>query len=628
MPQFKPSDSVKPSLDLTNTDAEALDVTGGAEFGSGNVELIGVDGKINGPLSSSIIDDLDGSNLTGVVATTLSATLAVNKGGTGADTLTDGGVLLGSGTGAVTPMAVLADGEVIVGDGSGDPVAESGATLRTSIGLGTGDSPQFDDIELGHASDTTIARASAGNVTIEGNEIYRAGGTDVPVSDGGTGASTFTDGGVLLGSGTNAVTAMAVLADGEMIVGDGTTDPVAESGATLRTSVGVGTGDSPEFTGVNVGHASDTTVTRASSGDLNVEGNLIYRAGGTDVPVADGGTGASSLTDGGVLLGSGTSAVTAMAVLSDGEMIVGDGSTDPVAESGATLRTSIGVGTGDSPQLTAIELGHASDTTIARASAGNVTIEGNAIYRAGGDDVPVADGGTGRSTLTDGGILIGKGTAAINQMAVLADGEMIVGDGTTDPVAETGSTLRASIGCDAAGNITSGTVATARLGSGTASSGTYLRGDSSWAAIAAGGKVLQVVSATHGTQVTNTSATLADTGLTAALTPAATSSKILVYGGMNGCRKDGSTGLGLALCEDIGGAGYSCFQNTFEGLGGYDAGSGTVMFGGVTFGAVRSPSTTSAVTYKVQLKTTLGSGTAYTNGSNAISWMILVEIGA
>ena len=119
MPQFKPSDSVKPSLDLTNTDAEALDVTGGAEFGSGNVELIGVDGKINGPLSSSIIDDLDGSNLTGVVATTLSATLAVNKGGTGADTLTDGGVLLGSGTGAVTPMAVLADGEVIVGDGSG-----------------------------------------------------------------------------------------------------------------------------------------------------------------------------------------------------------------------------------------------------------------------------------------------------------------------------------------------------------------------------------------------------------------------------------------------------------------------------------------------------------------------------
>jgi len=96
-------------------------------------------------------------------------------------------------------------------------------------------------IELGHASDTTIARSGSGDVTIEGNAVYRAGGTDVPVADGGTGASSLTDGGVLLGSGTGAVTAMAVLANGEMIVGDGTTDPVPESGSTLRTSIGLGT---------------------------------------------------------------------------------------------------------------------------------------------------------------------------------------------------------------------------------------------------------------------------------------------------------------------------------------------------------------------------------------------------
>ena len=142
--------------------------------------------------------------------------------------------------------------------------------------LGSGDAPQFTTIELGHASDTTLARASSGDVNIEGNVIYRAGGTDVPVADGGTGASTLTDGGVLLGSGTGAITAMSVLADGEMIVGDGTTDPVAESGATLRTSIGVGTGDSPQLTGIELGHASDTTLTRASSGDVNIEGNIVY----------------------------------------------------------------------------------------------------------------------------------------------------------------------------------------------------------------------------------------------------------------------------------------------------------------------------------------------------------------
>ena len=112
-------------------------------------------------------------------------------------------------------------------------------TLSLPQNIHTAASPQFSTIELGHASDTTIARSSAGVITVEGAEV-RTG--TVAVANGGTGATSLTDGGVLLGSGTGAVTAMAVLADGEMIVGDGTTDPVAESGATLRTSIGVAIG--------------------------------------------------------------------------------------------------------------------------------------------------------------------------------------------------------------------------------------------------------------------------------------------------------------------------------------------------------------------------------------------------
>tara|TARA_Y100000310_G_scaffold318422_1_gene372460 strand:- start:5976 stop:6923 length:948 start_codon:yes stop_codon:yes gene_type:complete len=81
--------------------------------------------------------------------------------------------------------------------------------------------------------------------------------TPLTVAQGGVGAGTLTDGGLLVGSGTDAITAMGVLADGEVIVGDGTTDPVAESGATLRTSIGVGTGDSPTFTGVT--HSGNVT---------------------------------------------------------------------------------------------------------------------------------------------------------------------------------------------------------------------------------------------------------------------------------------------------------------------------------------------------------------------------------
>lgn len=40
--------------------------------------------------------------------------------------------------------------------------------MRTTLGLGSGDSPQFTAINLGHASDTTITRLGAGIVAIEG----------------------------------------------------------------------------------------------------------------------------------------------------------------------------------------------------------------------------------------------------------------------------------------------------------------------------------------------------------------------------------------------------------------------------------------------------------------------------
>lgn len=62
-------------------------------------------------------------------------------------------------------------------------------------------------LELGHPTDTTLSRVSAGDIQIEGNIVYRAGGTDVPVADGGTGASTLT--GILQGSGTSAITGIA-----------------------------------------------------------------------------------------------------------------------------------------------------------------------------------------------------------------------------------------------------------------------------------------------------------------------------------------------------------------------------------------------------------------------------------
>jgi hypothetical protein len=78
-----------------------------------------------------------------------------------------------------------------------------------------------------------------------------------------------------------------------------------------------------------------------------------------------------------------------------------------------------------------VELGHASDTTLARASAGNLTVEGNELYRAGGTDVPVADGGTGRSTLTANAVLLGNGTSAVQMISPGADGQVLTSNGST-----------------------------------------------------------------------------------------------------------------------------------------------------------------------------------------------------
>jgi len=166
----------------------------------------------------------------------------------------------------------------------------------------------------------------------------------LPVGNGGTGATTLTDGGVLLGNGTGTVVAMSVLADSEMIVGDGTTDPVAESGATLRTSIGVGTGDSPEFTGLTLSGALDangsvdfdgTTVDVDASGAVTItstsssaNGIYLQANGGTSETVkihADQGTAATEgaasvqlLSDvGGIGIKSGLNAAGAIRLTAD-----------------------------------------------------------------------------------------------------------------------------------------------------------------------------------------------------------------------------------------------------------------------------------------------------------------------
>lgn len=96
------------------------------------------------------------------------------------------GSITGLGTGVATALAVnvgTAGSPLVNGGALGTPSSGSlanctglpisGLTSSTSTALGVG------TLELGAASDTTLARSSAGNITVEGNLIYRAGGSFV-----------------------------------------------------------------------------------------------------------------------------------------------------------------------------------------------------------------------------------------------------------------------------------------------------------------------------------------------------------------------------------------------------------------------------------------------------------------
>ena len=146
------------------------------------------------------------------------------------------------------------------------------------------------------------------------------------------------------------------------------------------------------------------------------------------------------------------------------------------------------------------------------------------------------------------------------------------------------------------------------------------------------GNVIQVVQATTQTQVTNSTTTYADSGLTANITPTSSSSKILIlvsqphnvyragdnqYGGFQIVRnstaiytpaQDGTSSFELGL--NVGGA------------------TSVQLYDRYTACYLDSPATTSSTTYKTQMRTYYTSSGAYISAqpSNGTASIILMEV--
>lgn len=227
-------------------------------------------------------------------------------------------------TGTVGDIFTLTptDGNIIVGNGT-TWVAESGATARTSLGVGTGDTPQFTGVEIGNASDTTLARVAAGRLQVETVELVRgpASATNNGIArfNSTTGgliqdsSGTLSDGGNL--SVSNGTFAGSVTVTGGQVVfpatqnaaaGANTLDDYEEGTWTAQLSNGTSNATMSDTDGrytkvgdlVFISCDVATSSVAASSGNIQVDGLPFTSESGQSFSLAVADTGGFSITAG------------------------------------------------------------------------------------------------------------------------------------------------------------------------------------------------------------------------------------------------------------------------------------------------------------------------------------------
>jgi len=217
-----------------------------------------------------------------------SGTLGVTRGGTGLSSASMGDLLYGSATDTLSNLGVGTNGQLLTVSGGLPSWQDAPATGVTDFSAGT--------------TGFTPSTGTSGSVTLAGT---------LNVANGGTGQTSYTDGQLLIGNSTGNTLAKATLTAGTGITitnGSGTITIDADNNGTVTSVDASGGTTGLTFTGGPI----------TTSGTLTLSGTLA---------VANGGTGASSLTANNVILGNGTSAVQEVAPGTSGNVLTSDGTT-------------------------------------------------------------------------------------------------------------------------------------------------------------------------------------------------------------------------------------------------------------------------------------------------------------
>ena len=316
-----------------------------------------------------LVATTDASKLTGVLATAnggtgLSTFTAANNAlySTSSSALTAGTLpIAAGGTGVTTTPA---NGQLLIGNGSGYTVANltagTGCTINNSAGgitinaTGTGGSvTSVSGTGTVNGITLTGTVTTTGSLTLGGSLSNVSLSSQVtgtlPVANGGTGQTTYTNGQLLIGNTTGGTLAKSTLTAGSGISitnGAGSITIAATGGSGTVTSVALSGGT----TGLTVSGSPITT-----SGTITLAGTLATANGGTNLTTFTAANNAIYSTS--------ASALTA------GTLPIAAGGTGATTASAAA--TALGLGTGSNVQFNSLGVGTAGSGTAGEIRATN-----------------------------------------------------------------------------------------------------------------------------------------------------------------------------------------------------------------------------------------------------------------